>query len=435
MKLRASLTATAGAALAAASLVGVPATASAAPNALGAAPTGCTATDADIYKPPATVSGNPGDILACSPTTLNYVPNLPKLHAWKVQYVTTDAKGAKVAASGTVAIPDAAWKGTGSRPTVNYAPFTHGSGPQCSLSKQMTTGFNDQYEAPNLSGFLNKGWALAATDGVGYLDGQTHYYVNGLANGHALLDAVRAARKLPAQIPGGALAADGKVGIHGYSEGGNTSLWAAQMAASYAPDLKVVGDASGGIPADLKITAKQLNGGVFAGFLADALVGFRQQYPEMPFDELMNDQGKQAIADVKKNCLLGTLAVFAGAKVENFSKDKLTLDQIYALKGPDGTTWGQIVDGLAAGKDIGPANSGAKWKVGFPVFMYRGWLEEIIPHETEDGVHAAYCKAGIATNYNISYPTEHATTIPGAAGDVLNFLDDRFNDKPFKGNC
>ncbi|MBO2454373.1 hypothetical protein J4573_45310 [Actinomadura barringtoniae] len=203
-------------------------------------PGGCTASEADIYKPPASVTGNPGDILACRPTQLTFVPNAPNLHVWKIQYVTTDAKGAKVAASGTVAIPDAAWDKGGSRPTINYDPFTHGSGSSCSLSKQMTTGFQDQFEAPNLSAFLGQGWALAATDGVGYLDGQTHLYVNGKANGPASLDIVRASRKIPDQIPGGALAADGKVGITGYSEGANTSAWAAQLAASYAPELKVV---------------------------------------------------------------------------------------------------------------------------------------------------------------------------------------------------
>ncbi|MFG2006346.1 lipase family protein [Spirillospora sp. NPDC048911] len=431
MKLRLSLTAmAAGAVMVGASLTGVPAASAAA-----AAPAGCTASEADIYKPPAAVTGNPGDIIACRPTTLTYVPNAPQLHAWKVQYVTNDAKGAKVAASGVVAIPDAAWTGGGVRPTVNYAPFTHGSGPQCSLSKQMTTGFNDQFEAPNLSGFLNKGWALAATDGIGYLDGQTHFYVNGQANGRAALDIVRASRRIPDQVPGGALSAAGKVGIHGYSEGGNTSLWAAQLARSYAPELKVVGVASGGVPGDLKMVAKFLNGGPFAGFMADALVGFKFQYPEMPFDELMNDAGRQAIKDVQTNCLFGTLAAFAFQKVENFSADKLTLEQIYQLKGPGGVTWGQVIDNLKLGVDIGPLWSFAKYRIGFPTFQYRGWLEEIIPHETEDGTRAAYCKAGVNTLWNNTYAADHALGLWAAAGDVLNFLDDRFNDKPFKGNC
>ncbi|MCP2342175.1 lipase family protein [Actinomadura rupiterrae] len=402
---------------------------SAGPAAAG--PAGCTAGEADIYTPPASVSGNPGDILACRETTLWFVPNLKPYKAWKVQYVTTDAKGNRVAASGTVAIPTDAWTQGGPRPTLAYAPFTHGSGSSCSLSKQMTTGFQDQFEAPNLSGYLNEGWALAATDGVGYLDGQTHYYVNGKANGPATLDIARAARR----IPGSTLTAGGKVGISGYSEGGNTAGWAAQLAASYAPDLDVAGAASGGIPADLKAAAKQLNGSVFAGFLADTLIGLKAQYPEMPFDQLMNDAGRQVEKDVKNNCLLGTLGVFAGARVENYTTQKLSLDQLYAVQGPGGTTWGQIADSLNLGVDVGGPNSSAKYKVAFPLFLYRGWAEEILPHEPMDRLHATYCQTGVQNTYKIAYPTEHATTMFGAAGDVLNFFRDRFAGKPFQNGC
>ncbi|GAA2587654.1 lipase family protein [Actinomadura fulvescens] len=401
-------------------------------GAAAADPAGCDAGEADIYRPPASVSGNPGDILACRPTTLRYVPNLKPYKAWKVQYVTTDAKGANVATSGTVAIPTGAWTKGGSRPTLAYAPFTHGSGSACSLSKQMTVGFQDQFEAPNLSGYLNEGWALAAADGVGYLDGQVHPYVNGLSNGPATLDLARAAKK----IPGGTLTADSKVGVSGYSEGGNTAGWAAQLAASYAPDLNVVGVAAGGIPADLKAAAKQLNGSLFAGFLADTLIGLKYQYPEMPFDELMNDAGRKAEKDVKSHCLIMTLLVFLGAKVENFSTQKLTLEQLYAIKGPDGRTWGEIADSVnLGGPKVGGPDSSAQYKIGFPVFLYRGWLEEILPHEPMGRLHKDYCQSGVKSQYKYSYPTEHATTMFGAAGDVLNFFRDRFAGKPFTGNC
>ncbi|MEU6751527.1 lipase family protein [Spirillospora sp. NPDC046719] len=403
---------------------------STAPQAV-AAPPGCDATDAQIYAASSAVTGNPGDLLACRPAKLTNIPGDVPMHAWKVRYVSTDAKGRKIAVSGTVAVPDAEWKGGGSRPTVAFNPGTLGSGLKCAFSKQLAGQYVDMYEGGNLQLMLKAGYAVAATDGVGYLDGQVHTYMIGANAGHALLDIVRTSR----QIPGGTLKADGKVGISGYSEGGAAALWGAQLAASYAPELNVVGAAAGGVPGDLKLTAKQLNGSLFAGFLADALVGLHAAYPEMPFDELMNDKGAQAIKDVKANCLYGTLAVFLGAKVEDFSKQGLSLDQIYALKGPDGTTWGDVVDRQKLGVGVGTPSSGATYKIGFPVFQYRGWLEEIIPHETEDGTRAAYCKAGINTTWKNTYPTEHLSTDWGAAGDVTNFLGDRFAGKPAQSNC
>ncbi|MFD0687669.1 lipase family protein [Actinomadura fibrosa] len=395
------------------------------------APAGCTATDAEIYAAPAAVTGSPGDLLACREAKLTNIPGDVPMKAWKVRYVSTDAKGARIAVTGTVAIPTAAWTKGGSRPTVAFNPGTLGSGPQCAFSKQLAGEYVDMYEGGNLQLFLHAGYAVAATDGVGYLDGQVHTYMVGANAGHALLDIVRTSRR----IPGGTLAADGKVGISGYSEGGAASLWGAQLAASYAPELNVVGAAAGGVPGDLRLTAKQLNGSLFAGFLADALVGLNAAYPEMPFTELMNEQGARAIKDVRANCLYGTLAVFLGARVENFSKDKLSLDQIYALKGPGGVTWGEIVDRQKLGVDIGRPGSGAKYTIGFPVFQYRGWLEEIIPHETEDATRAAYCAAGITTTWKTTYPTEHLSTDWGAAGDVTSFLGDRFEGKPVQGDC
>ncbi|MEU5876782.1 lipase family protein [Spirillospora sp. NPDC047279] len=408
----------------AATVLAVPAPASAAPFL-------CWASDDQIYAEAAGVQGNPGDLLACREVKLDGVSNPPGHKAWKVRYVSTDAKGAKIAVTGTVAVPTAAWTKGGSRPTVAFNPGTLGSGPQCAFSKQVSGQYQDMYEGDNIATFLKAGHAIAATDGVGYIKGKTHTYVNGLNAGHALLDGVRASR----QIPGGSLKADGKVGISGYSEGGHASLWGAQLAKSYAPEVNVVGAAAGGVPGDLRITAKALNGSLFAGFLADALIGLNAQYPEMPFTELMNDAGRQAVKDVNSNCLLGTLAVFLGARVENFTTAKLTLDQLYAVKGPGGVSWGEIVDRQKVGVGIGPAGSGARYEIGFPVFQYRGWLEEIIPHETEDATRDAFCKAGINTTWKNTYMSEHLSTDWAAAQDVTTFLNDLFEGKTVKGDC
>ncbi|WP_344943001.1 lipase family protein [Actinomadura miaoliensis] len=395
-----------------------------------AAPWLCLASEADIYAAaPARVNGDPGDLLACRQVTLPGFSDI-RMKAWKVRYVSTDVKGAKTVATGFVAVPEAAWTKGGSRPVVTFHPGSSGLGPQCAFSKQMAGAYVDHYEGPNVAEFLKAGFAVAATDGAGYIDGQVHRYMVGHSAGNALLDIARTSR----QIPGGSLRSDGKVGIAGYSEGGQAALWAAQLAASYAPELKVAGAAAGGVPGDLKVTAQRLNGGLFAGFAADALVGHNAAYPAMPFDELMNDEGAKAVEDAKKLCLFGTLGRFLGARVENLTKDKLTVDQIWQLRGPDGT-WGELADRSKLGVDIGTPGSAATYKIGFPVFQYRGVLEEIIPTETEDATRAAYCKAGINTTWNQGYPGEHLTTDWLAAGDVTRFLGDRFEGKPVAGNC
>jgi triacylglycerol lipase len=389
-----------------------------------AAAVACNASDSAIYTPPASVSGAPGQLLACEQVTLSQVPGNIPMKAWKVQYVSTDVHGAKIAVSGTVALPTAAWPGPGPRPVIAFNPGTLGLGPQCAFSKQLAGAFQDEYEGSNIAAILKAGWAVAATDGVGYLNGEVHTYVVGKNAGHALLDIVRTAF----QVPGGGLSRTAPVGIWGYSEGGQASLWAAQLAASYAPKLKVAGDAAGGVPGDLKVTAAALNGGPFAGFLADAVIGLHSAYPDMPFTALLNSTGQSAIAQAESLCLTGTIAAFAGAHVENYTTNHLTLDQIYALHGPEGT-WGKIVDSQKLGVGLGTA-----YKISFPVFQYRGLAEEVIPTSTEDATRAAYCSAGITTQWTM-YPGDHLLTDGEAVSDVVTWFGARFAGTPTTGNC
>jgi triacylglycerol lipase len=342
----------------------------------------------------------------------------------KILYISTDLHGTPIAVSGTVAVPTAAWTGGGSRPVIAFNPGTLGLGPQCAFSRQLAGAYQDEYEGDNTAAILKAGYAVAATDGVGYLNGEVHTYVIGQDTGHALLDAARAAF----QVPGAGLTPAAEVGIWGYSEGGQASLWAAQLAASYAPDLHVAGDAAGGVPGDLRVTAEALNGGAFAGFLMDAIIGLHTAYPDMPFTALLNDAGRSAVTSAENLCLLGTISKFAGANISSYNTGGLTLDQIFALQGPEGT-WGQIVDSQKLGVGLDTT-----YKIGFPVFQYRGLAEEVIPTSTEDATHQAYCAADITTQWK-TYPGEHLTTDNEAIGDVMSFFADRFSGKPATSNC
>ena len=389
-----------------------------------AAPAACDASDSAIYTPPSSVSGAPGTLLACEPVTLPEVPASVPVMAWKVQYVSTNVQGAKIAVSGTVAVPAAAWPGPGPRPVIAFNPGTLGLGPQCAFSKQLAGAYQGEYESANIAAILDAGYAVAATDGVGYLNGQVHTYVVGTDAGHALLDVARTAF----QVPGAGLSASAKVGIWGYSEGGQASLWAAQLAASYAPALHVEGAAAGGVPGNLKVTAAALNGGAFAGFGLDAVIGLHTAYPGMPFSSLLNSAGVSAVDQAEQLCWTGTIADFAFANIENYTTGHLTLNQIYALHGPEGT-WGKIVNSQKLGVGLGTT-----YKISFPVFQYRGLADEVIPASTENATHEAYCAAGIPTQW-ATYPGDHILADTEAISDVISWFAARFAGVPTTGNC
>ncbi|AEW92435.1 hypothetical protein SCATT_00640 [Streptantibioticus cattleyicolor NRRL 8057 = DSM 46488] len=394
------------------------------------AATTCDAPDAAIYTAPDAVTAAPGTVLACRQVTLTQVPGGIPMTAWKVQYASTDNSGRPVAVSGTVAVPTAPWTGAGSRPVIAFNPGTLGLGPQCAFSRQLAGAYQDEYEGDNIAAALKAGFAVAATDGAGYLGGQTHRYVSGTDAAHALLDIARAA---PA-VPGSGLDPQARVGLWGYSEGGAASLWAAQLAGSYAPELRVAGDASGGVPGDLKTVAASLNGGAFAGFLGDAAIGIAAAYPTLPFDSLLNSTGRSAVAKAKSLCLAGTVVSFAGQRIESYSTAGYSLDQLYALRGTDGRSWGEILDAQKLGVGVGPAGSGADHEVAFPVFQYRGLADEVIPTATEDATRQAYCRAGITTAWK-TYPGDHLLTDKEAVNDAVGWFADRFAGKPAPDDC
>ena len=85
---------------------------------------------------------------------------------------------------------------------------------------------------------LDRGFVIAATDYAG-LGGQgMHPYLIGLSEARAVLDSVRAARQLPDAAAGDRFA------VWGHSQGGHAALFTGEQAASYAPELKLVGVAA-----------------------------------------------------------------------------------------------------------------------------------------------------------------------------------------------
>jgi hypothetical protein len=140
------------------------------------------------------------------------------------------------------------------------------------------------------------------------------------------------------------------------------------------------------------------------------------------------------VQKAKTHCLAGTISTLAGQTMEKNTTDKLTLDQVYALKGDDGTTWGQVIDAQKLGEHLGTAGSGARYEVDFPVLQYRGLLDEVIPAKTEEATRAAYCDARISTRWN-TYAGDHVTTDQQAVQDTVSWLGDRFAGKAEPGNC
>ena len=142
-------------------------------------------------------------------------------------------RGEPITVSGMVIVPPGP-PPQGPRPVVAWAHPTTGVVPRCapSLARkrfQMIAG---------LRLMLARGYVVAATDYPGLGTPETHPYLVGDSEGHAVIDSVRAARQIPDADAGS------RYVVWGHSQGGQAALFTGLLSQSYAPDLQLLGVAA-----------------------------------------------------------------------------------------------------------------------------------------------------------------------------------------------
>ena len=201
-------------------------------------------------------------------------------------YKSTDAGGRPVAVTGAYIEPSAAWKGGGPRPLVARGLGHHGPGrpvrplagaaapadhQRATRCPSATTTWRSTASSPTAPPSSSPTTSASARP-TGCTPTST-----GVDEGHAVLDAARAARS----VTGASVTADSRVGLYGYSQGGGASASAAELQSSYAPDVNLAGTYAGAPPADLTEVMKGIDGSALAGALGWSINGFAQSDPSL----------------------------------------------------------------------------------------------------------------------------------------------------------
>jgi hypothetical protein len=275
----------------------------------------------EFYTPPDPLPpGAPGDLIRTEPSRLVLEPSGQLGHfvgtGTRIMYRGTDAQGKPVAVTGTYIEPDVPWPGNGPRPLLAYATAPYGMGEQCAPSRlfnqgihaSLQTGFDLMFnlEEGFVATLLARGFAIVVTDGVGmgaHIPGSPQW-LNRVAAGTALIDAARAAMKLP----GTSLDPHAPVAFWGWLAGGQASLSAAELVGSYAPELNVVGTYANGAPTDLATELAPIDGNYLAGLLGWLLRGFIAAYPESEQGiwDALTPRGQEMLANTGRQCMLQT---------------------------------------------------------------------------------------------------------------------------------
>lgn len=377
-----------------------------------------TACDA-FYLPPSPLpAGRPGDVIRSrnSVFTLDPVAKtpVPGVRSTQILYRSEDALGNPIAVSGTVLVPSAPWRGTAKRPLITFAVGTRGLGDECAPSKTLANGRD--YEGGIVSSFLSRGWAVVVTDYQGLGTPGTHTYVVGRTEGRSVLDAARAATRLP----GSGLDGTNPIGVYGYSQGGGAAAWAGKLAGTYAPDVNLKAIAEGGVPADLLATAHYLDGGPTVALALLAAFGFDAAYPELDVDGYLNDRGRQLQPQLESFCLSSydgakTITSTSGSHLSDYTTTNLLDDPGWQARFAENT--------------LGSAAPSV------PVFQFHGTVDDIVPFAQADTFHAMSCAKGANLTWIPLPGQQHVSAAAAGLPYATQFLADRFAGLPTLGNC
>jgi hypothetical protein len=320
-------------------------------------------------------SPQPGTVVSAAPTAVRLTPlvRLPT-RAWALTYRSTSATGAPNVVSGTLLVPARQWRGRGPRPIVSYAVGTHGLGDQCAPSRRLADG--TEIELLLIGQALLRGWAVAVTDYEGLGTPGPHTYLVSRSAGHAVLDIVRAA----VRVPDAGLSPQAPIGLWGFSQGGMSAGAAAEQAASYAPELDVRGAAVGGVPADLaEVVADVRDRASSTGVVVALSTGYDAAYDELDLRGALSPQGQALYDDVGDDC------------VDEINRKSAAYTP--AMIAPaDLLTSGVAGDRIAENRVGGVAPA-------FPAFVYHGSADETVPVRQGRELREDWCADGGRVRY------------------------------------
>ncbi|WP_255206559.1 lipase family protein [Mycolicibacterium sp. PAM1] len=391
-----------------------------------------------FYTPPNPLPDiAPGELIRTEPSRLVLEPSgqlgVIEATGTRVMYRSTDAHGRPNVVTGTYFEPFAPWPGRGPRPLIVYGPGTQGQGDQCAPSRQFNQGIHwspyldimVNYEMGFVETLVRRGFAILMTDyeGLGTI-GVTHTYVNRLSQGHAMLDAARAARKLPNT----SLKPDGPVAFWGYSQGGGAAASAAELAPVYAPELDVVGTYAGAPPADLAELMPFADGSALVGVIGYALNSVFQAYPEAEpkIRALLTPRGHDFVDKTRDQCVGESVTKFMFRHLQPYFNQPLQ----DLLADPQ-------FRGLLDLQKLGTLKPNA------PVLINSNRYDPLVPYGPAVQLGRDWCGRGsdIEFRTNEAPPIfnkvviNHALPMVVDGEPAMRWIADRFNGVPTASNC
>ncbi|WP_405160245.1 lipase family protein [Nocardia sp. NBC_01499] len=372
--------------------------------------------DDSFYQPPEGFEAQAqGAILRSREVHLAALTVLPlNVRSWQLLYRTTDLNEQPTVAVTTVILPAGADPNR-SRPLVSLQFYYDSASNDCSPSYVLQQGsglaglegIHSQSELIGIAALISQGWAISVPDYEG-LDG--HLTVP-KEPGYMTLDGIRAAEGFQ---PLGLDGANTPVAMWGFSGGGMSSGWAAEMQPSYAPELNVKGVALGAPTSDV-VSLLHVNGSMFSSLVGIGISSLRKAYPKFKeaADRYLTPEGQALMDRTEQQCLprnaVSQMFVDYGRLFTIPIADFLKVPEVK-----------EVFDSTVLGRNIPTA----------PIFLYQGVFDEAVPVWSNDRLDQWWCAGGASVSYKRDHLSEHLTLPTLGMPDALNWMKSRLAPNP-----
>ena len=364
-----------------------------------------------FYDSPATLPAQAGVLVRSEP----FPGTVPAgMTGYRIYYTTTDAFGAIVPSTGILLTP--ADRSTPA-PLITWAHGTVGIARDCAPSLRPSA--LGEPGVPAVDRLAQQGWAMVATDYPGMGAEGRFPYLIGLGEGHAVLDAARAARQVP-----DVWLADQTV-IWGHSQGGHAALWAGQLAA-VPTTFRSVAAAAMSPASNPRALADQVLAhpdalGASLG-ISFVLTAYARYYPGIDLDALVAPSARSIVREASTRCTTQGATLVTVLTGLSIARDQPIVRP--------GAVDGAFADLLTANTPTGP------WPA--PLFIGQGTADEVIDIGINQQFVGGLCRQGQPVEFR-QYPgrTHLGVVAPDSPliDDLVAWTTDRFAGRPATPNC
>jgi alpha-beta hydrolase superfamily lysophospholipase len=374
------------------------------PAAQDARPTGAQ----PVASPPTTPTipatpgdGEPGVLLSSTPID---GPSHPSgARAWHVAYRIRDVRGAPAVATALLVVPpESASATTRPRPLVAWAHPTRGVADRCAPANEGPDAI------PLLADLLGNGWAVVAPDYEGLGSPGPHPYLVGASEGDSILWAATAALT----VDHAGIGPESPVALWGFSQGGHAAAFAAERAATVAPNLRLAGVALAAPVTDVaSFAARAERRDDQRGVLVTIVAAYAAAYPELDATAVLTTAALDRSTMLESDCI--------GDVVEAFGPPHADVATVAVAAEP----------GFAARLAENRAGSVA---APLPALVVQGDADDTVDPADTAAFVARWCDLGTPVTFIERPGADHGDDVTDV---VVPWLDEVFSGRPTRSTC